>query len=100
MNLNSQYKKIMFKNISLIKKRNFKLKKNGNKLHYGGTVISDDITSMKKIINYDEAIDRNNILVEEYLSKLNSLHKIITKETPDISKEELEKLKNTKFLDS
>jgi len=98
MNLNNKYKTNMLNKMKLIKTRNLKFKKICSKLYskniqYGGTGedFSDDIKPITEIINFDIEIDNNNKLIEEYLEKLNSLHTIITKETPDISKEEFDK---------
>ena len=96
MSLINKYKTNMLNKIKLIKNRNLKFKEKCSKLYskniqYGGENFSDDIKPMTEIINFDIEIDNNNKLIDEYLIKLNSLHTIITKETPDISKEEFDK---------
>ena len=95
MNLNNKYKTNMLKKIKLIKNRNLNFKETCSKLYtrniQSGGGFSDDVKPITEIINFDIEIDNNNKLIEEYLEKLNSLHTIITKETPDISKEEFDK---------
>ena len=96
MSLINKYKTNMLNKIKLIKNRNLKFKKKCSKLYgkniqYGGGNFSDDTKPITEIINFDIEIDNNNKLIDEYLIKLNSLHTIITKETPDISKEEFDK---------
>ncbi|SVA46043.1 uncharacterized protein METZ01_LOCUS98897, partial [marine metagenome] len=96
MSLINKYKTNMLNKIKLIKNRNLKFKEKCSKLYgkniqYGGGNFSDDTKPITEIINFDIEIDNNNKLIDEYLIKLNSLHTIITKETPDISKEEFDK---------
>jgi len=97
MSLINQYKTNMFNKIKLIRSRNQKFKEICSKLYskntqYGGVGYSDDVKPIVNVIDFDIEIDKNNQLIDEYLTKLNSLHTIITKETPDISKEEFDKL--------
>ena len=96
MSLINKYKTNMLNKIKLIKNRNLKFKEKCSKLYgkniqYGGGNFSDDTKPITEIINFDIEIDKNNKLIDEYLTELNSLHTIITKETPDISKEEFDK---------
>lgn len=96
MSLINKYKTNMLNKIKLIKNRNLKFKEKCSKLYgkniqYGGGNFSDDTKPITEIMNFDIEIDNNNKLIDEYLTKLNSLHTIITKETPDISKEEFDK---------
>jgi hypothetical protein len=85
----------MLKKMKLIKNRNLNFKETCSKLYtrniQSGGGFSDDVKPITEIINFDIEIDNNNKLIEEYLEKLNSLHTTITKETPDISKEEFDK---------
>jgi hypothetical protein len=99
MNSTNNYKTNMRSKIKLIKTRNQKFKKTCLKLYsrniqYGGGPpgkLSDDVKPIVNVIDFDIEIDKNNKLIDEYLTELNSLHTIITKETPDISKVEFDK---------
>lgn len=99
MSLINKYKTNMLNKMKLIRTRNQKFKKTCSKLYsrnnqYGGGTdeFGDDVKPIVNVIDFDIEIDKNNKLIDEYLTKLNSLHTIITKETPDISKKEFDKL--------
>jgi len=83
----------MTNKIKLIRTRNQRFKKlYSNNTQYGGTNLNDDVVPISNIIEFDNEMDKNNKLIDGYLTELHRLYTTITEETGNVSQKELDKL--------
>jgi len=93
MSLIEKYKQCMTNKIKLIRTRNQKFKNlYSNNTQYGGTDINDDVVPISNIIEFDNEMDKNTKLIDEYLTELDRLYTTITEKTGKVSQKELDKL--------